>query len=103
MPLSLSELLTRYPFEKCDETSSLGGMHGVFVVICCEPRGGGVDCHLLDFGGSIDLQFAVEATLADYRWRELCPYPVEVMAAVVSPMSCETLLKELQQLEKMHL
>jgi hypothetical protein len=100
MPLSLSSFLSEYPFEKCEDFSLLSGVHGVFVIICCTTAAGGIACNLLDYGGAVDLKAAIETNFADNNWHKECSNPVDVMVTAASPMSCETLLKKLQQIQR---
>lgn len=100
MSLSLSSLLVQYPFEKYKDLTSLAGVHGVFLLICCEPGDGGINCRLIDFGGAVDLKHAIESSMADGTLCEECRYPIDIMVAIVSPMNCEALLKKLDLLRE---
>jgi hypothetical protein len=100
MSVSLSSLLLQYPFEKYKDLTSLTGVHGVFLLICCEPVDGGINCRLLDFGGSVDLKHAIETSIEAENCREKCRHPIDVMVAIVSPMNCEALLNELENIRE---
>ena len=101
MPLSLSSLLGQYPFKKYDDLSSLAGVYGIFVIIGCTLQDDGkIDCDLLDFGGSVDVKYAIETTLAKNNWREKYREDINIMVATVSLLECETILRELHKINK---
>jgi hypothetical protein len=101
MTTSLSSLLMEYPFVKFEEASAPADMHGIFVIVCCMPLAdGSMDCSLLDYGGAVDLRYAVGNSLASNGWEEKYPGGISVMVALVSPFQCETILGQLRSIPR---
>jgi hypothetical protein len=100
MSESRASILAEYPFVKCDATSLLKETSGVFVIMSCNLEGGETACNLLDFGGSVDVGHAIEASLANNNWRAAYRHTIYAMVAPVSPMECETLLRRLHEVKK---
>jgi hypothetical protein len=97
---SLSNLLNMYPFEKCDDPDRLSGDYGIFLIIGCRPGSdGATECTLLDFGGAVDLGHAINSSIRTNNWLAAYGDALNVLVAKVSPMECETILRELRQLD----